>query len=212
MRRLPLALLALALCAPAFGAREPAGLPPGLTRTRLQTLLQRFVDAEYMKAFRHLGDERDFDHGHLLFDAKTHKPAAILYHTQELAYYQPPGSPFGFVDPAARNWLQWIGDGRRIENASAYVRRSYPSGGSWDWFTHMELPVLRAHHTILDKMLDGKRLGLDTSRSEQWVFTREPCARGAPRSDHSSGRASPPPMLRVTLPDRGRVCLALSRT
>jgi hypothetical protein len=177
------------------------GLPAGLDLPRLQGLIQSFVDAEYLKAFRHLGDEKDFDHGHLLFDARTHKPAAFLYHTQELAFYEPKGSDYGFVDPGARNWLQWIGEPTRIENADAYIRRDYPTGGSWDWFTKMELPALTQHHTILDKMLDGSRLGLDVSRSEQWVFTRESCP-----ADESA------PALRVKLPKGDRICLSLSRT
>lgn len=167
----------------------------------MQALLQRFIDAEYMKAFRHLGDERDFDHGHILFDAKTHRAAAILYHTQELAFYQKPGSPFGFLDPKGRNWLQWIDDPGRIENAAAYARKDYPRTGSWEWFTKMELPALELHHTVLAKMLDGKRLGLDTENSEQWVFTREACP-----------VRPQPSTLFVTLPTRQRVCLALSRT
>ncbi len=197
----PLALLAafLCVCAPLRAQEPSAPLPAPLDQARLQRMLQDFVDTEYLKAFRHLGDERDFDHGHLLFDARTHEPAAILYHTQELAYYEPKGSAYGFVDASARNWIQWIAQPGRIENADRYVRALYPSGGAWDWFTKMELPGLRQHRTILYKMLDPKLLGFDDTRTEQWVFTRESCSSAAG-------------LLRVVLPTREPICLSLSKT
>lgn len=190
------ALLAAALAAASRteALQTPARIPRGLDRAALEGLLQGFVDAAHGRAFRHLGDERDFDHGHFLFGAGG-EPRAVLYHTQELAMYEPAGSPFGWLDRGGRNWLQWLDDGR-VENADAYVRASYPAGAEWEWFRRKELPGLLAHHTILPKMLDGERLGLDVSRAQQWVFTRASC-----RSEAS---------LRIRLPDGERVCLALS--
>jgi hypothetical protein len=185
--------------APAAGFAS-LGLPAALSKTRLQALLQGFVDLGYGRSFRHLGDERDFDHGHLLLDARTKAPLAILYHTQELA--QAAATPdYGYIDPGARNWIQWL-DGR-VENASAYERSSYPRSGLWDWFVARELPKLRSRHTITDKMLDPARLGAQSelAPSLQWTFTRVDCGATAP--DDASN------VIRVALPDRTPVCLSL---
>ncbi len=201
-RRLLLAF-ALAFFSP-LAARAAAfadlGLPAALTRGDLESLLQRFVDRTYLKAFRHLGDERDFDHGHLLIDSAG-KPFAILYHTQELAGGRPRGSDFGYVDTGARNWLQWLDDGR-VENAAPYKRRDYPRTAAWDWFREAQLPGLEAHFTILDKMLDPARLPVDVARTRQWVFTRVACP--------DASRPPGPSALRILLPTREPVCLSLS--
>jgi len=201
--RLVLALSLLSLFSSSARAAAPfaaLGLPPALSRAALESLLQRFVDRTYLKAFRHLGDERDFDHGHLLMDASG-RPVAILYHTQELARGEPRSSAYAYVDAAARNWLQWLDDGR-VENAAAYKRRDYPRTAAWDWFRVAELPGLEAHRTILDKMLDPTLVPIDPAKSRQWVFTRVACA-AAPLAPDSSG-------LRILLPTRETVCLSLS--
>jgi len=186
--------------APASEAFASLGLPDALSKPRLRSLLQAFVDSGYGRRFRHLGDERDFDHGHVLIDARTRAPIAILYHTQELAA-QAAQADYGYIDPDGRNWIQWL-DGRGIENARAYERANYPRSGSWDWFVARELPQLRRRHTITDKMLDPTRLGAELAPSLQYTFTRTACAAAAPED---SSR-----VLRVTLPDRTPVCLALS--
>ncbi len=199
-------LLALTLCSlfsPSARASAPfaaLGLPPALSRSALESLLQRFVDTTYLKAFRHLGDERDFDHGHLLMDASG-RPVAILYHTQELARGEPRSSDYAYVDPSARNWLQWLDDGR-VENAAAYKRRDYPRTAAWDWFRIAELPGLEEHRTILDKMLDPALLPIDFAKTRQWVFTRVACG-GTPPSPESQN-------LRILLPTQETVCLSLS--
>ena len=183
---------------PVLDARfaEPV-FPQALSRSGFESLLQRFVNQSYLKGFRHLGDERDFDHGHILFEASG-KPVAILYHTQELALGRPRGSEFAYLNPQARNWIQWIGDGR-VENASRYERRDYPRTPTWDWFREMELPGLVSHHTILDKMLDPALLPVDVAKTRQWVFTRVPCSASPASKD-----------LRILLPTQEPVCLALS--
>jgi hypothetical protein len=198
--------LSLVLVGPAqsggvAGARfAELGFPAALGRMELESLLQRFVDRSYLKGFRHLGDERDFDHGHLLFDPSG-KPLAILYHTQELAQSQPLGGEFAYLNPDARNWIQWLDDGR-VENAVRYKRRDYPRTAAWDWFRAAELPGLEGHHTILDKMLDPALLHVDVAKTKQWVFTRVPCTAVPPSTD-SKG-------LRILLPTKEAVCLALS--
>lgn len=167
---MPLALLLVVLLRPAFGT--PAAFP--LTTSEAQTLLQRFADAGYRKAFRHLGDRRDFDHGHLLLDPAG-KPRAILYHTQELGLYET--GEFASFDPTSRNWLQWVDTGT-VEKADRYERQEYPPTGPWRAFVLTELPGLRAHGTITDRMLDPERLGFTVATSVQWVFTRRACAEG----------------------------------
>ena len=176
-----------------------------MSRAAFQGLLQRFVSQEYLKGFKHLGDERDFDHGHFLFDAQS-KLVAILYHTQELAGDHRPGSDFGYIDPGARNWIQWVNDGR-VENAARYQRRDYPSTATWDYFRVLELPALESHHTVLPKMLDPK-LGIEPAKTEQWVFTRVRCE-NAPTSASASAASGD---LRVVLPNKEEVCLSLSAT
>jgi hypothetical protein len=170
-------------------------LPRMVGKERLQALLQAFVDRAYGKAFRHLGEERDFDHGHFLFasDAPDAAPVAILYHTQELAYYEPPRSDYGWLDPEARNWVQWLDDGR-IENAKGLQSADAPRG----------LPVdeaaLRSHHTILAQMLRPGLFGGHAPRSRQVVFTKAPCP----------AAGSDPSLMEVRLPSAERVCLSLS--
>lgn len=156
------------------------------------------MNAAFQKAFRHLGDERDFDHGHVLH-APGGRPVAILYHTQELALYHKRDAPFGYIDPKGRNWIQWIDEGR-IENANKYVRRAYPDSARWRLFEKNELPGLLRHKTVTDRMLDPALLGVEISASRQWVFTRVSCP-----ADGS------PSVIGVVLPDtRERVCLSLS--
>jgi hypothetical protein len=177
------------------------GLPAAVSKARLEALLQSFVDAAYGRGFRHLGDERDFDHGHLLLNAKTLAPVAILYHTQELAHAAKTPD-FGYLDASARNWIQWL-DGRGIENADRYVRTEYPRTAAWNWFVAADLPKLRARRTITDKMLDPDRLGAELApASLQWTFTRTDC--GPARTDADSN------VIGVVLPDRTPVCLSLS--
>ena len=162
----------------------------------LQGLLQSFVSSEYGRGFRHLGDERDFDHGHVLYAAGATRPTAILYHTQELAHQG--AADFGYVNPDARNWLQWV-DGGAVVNAAAFERREYPATASWEWFKLRRLPALTARRTIVEEMLDPRRLGFSPAVSRQWTFTKADCAASAGVSSRIS----------VRLPSGEDVCLAL---
>lgn len=188
----------LALCLLAAPLR---GTASALGKAEFQHLLQGFVGQEYRKGFRHIGDERDFDHGHVLSGADGN-PVAIMWHTQELALYEPAGGEYGYLNPQGRNWIQWIADGR-VENANRYQRKSYPSGAAWDWFRLSELPALTKNHTILDKMLDPELVSVDPERTVQYVFTRVDCARATDRPGDSE--------MKVVLPTNEPVCLALSR-
>lgn len=170
-------------------------------KAKFQALLQDFVGQAYQKGFRHLGDERDFDHGHILSGADGHA-VAVMWHTQELALHEPAGGEFGYIDPRGRNWLQWISSGR-VENAERFERKSYPAGAAWDWFRTSELPGLRKNRTILDKMLDPALVSIDPEKTVQYVFTRIDCA-GASLAPDSAN-------MRVLLPTREAVCLSLSQ-
>lgn len=174
-----------------------------LSATEFQNLLQRFVDKAYLKAFRHLGDERDFDHGHILYDPRSNRPQAILYHTQEMAKGYPRSSEYGYVDPDARNWIQWIHEDK-IENAVGYQRKNFPRSAFWAWFVERRLPTLRSYHTIIDKMLDPALVGAQTEHSLQWVFTRIDCSR---TSSAPLKQGNP---IDITLPTGEVVCLTLS--
>jgi hypothetical protein len=178
-------------------AKAPAGaldLPSAFSKREFQSLLQRFVDEQYRKSFSRLGEEADFDHGHLLFDAKSpQRPVAILYHTQEL-------SPDPALDPQARNWIQWVDRGT-VENAARYERKAYPTSVAWEWFQRKDLPALRQRHTILDKMLDPELLGAQVAESRQWIFSRIECG---PEQDQPGADVA-----RIVLPAGEKVCLAL---
>jgi len=191
-------IISLELAGISPAAAQPMRFPPGLGRPEFQTLLQRFVNEQYLKSFRRLGVEEDFDHAHLLFDSKSPgRPIAILYHTQELSHD-------ASMDPRARNWLQWVGRGT-VEDASRYERKAYPHTASWEWFIQRDLAALRQHHTILDKMLDPALLGIAVPESRQWVFTRVDCGNAVPSRSGSD-------LIRVVLPSGPAVCLALSQT
>jgi hypothetical protein len=202
---------------PAPSPARFASLPPApvFGPQEFRSLLQRFVNEHYLKNFKRLGVEEDFDHGHLLFDPRSpQRPVAILYHTQEL-------STDASLDPR-RNWLQWVDRGD-IEDAARYERKTYPHSASWDWFLQRELPALRQRHTILDKMLDPALLGADVSQSRQWVFTRVQCGGGADATPAlrpsgsalgATGGALPTgsSLIQVVLPAGTPVCLSLSQT
>ena len=191
-------LAVLLFCWPLLGAGiGPKPMLP-VPKMEFQALLQKFVDQMYMKGFRHLGDERDFDHGHFLYNGES-KAIAILYHTQELADQNTADSGFGYIDPSGRNWIQWLGEGR-IENAQRYLRKTYPATATWDWFREFELPGLSKHHTILDKMLDPSLVSLDVTKTSQWVFTKIPCAQAPSAGDE----------IQILLPTNEKVCLVLS--
>ncbi|MFA6004443.1 MAG: hypothetical protein WC881_10280 [Elusimicrobiota bacterium] len=195
MPRLRTALFCLISFLPLSGSSQPGASAP-FSKQEFSGLLQRFVDQQYLKSFARLGEESDFDHGHLLFTAGSQsRPIAILYHTQELSHYDS-------MDPRARNWLQWL-DNDAIDDAARYERRQYPHSASWEWFVQVELGRLHKRNTVLDKMLDPALLGADISESRQWVFSRVAC-RPEPASESSP--------IRIVLPSGQAVCLDVSQS
>lgn len=178
-------LLSFVLLLAPVGARPAPEVP--FDRGAFQVLLQRFVNERAGRSFRRLGDERDFDHVHLLAASAGGRPRALLYHTQELAD--------GSLDPGGRNWLQWTDSGV-VENAAAYQRRAYPRTPSWNLFRARELPIYLERGTIVQEMLEPARLGFAPAESRQWTFA-------------GTGCASPDFLLAIRLPAGGRACLTL---
>lgn len=141
-----------------------------LSKEEFRSLIQEATDAMYLKGFRYLGDPRDFDHGHLLYsdDLPSNPDAmppvvALLYHTQENAFdyhLNDPGSRFDYVDPWARNWVQWV-DSKKVANAKDYV----PKDLDYDYELN--------HFTIHEFMLDSGLLNLRLSKkySKQFLFS-----------------------------------------
>lgn len=182
-------------------AKEPFGrswpLPEEFTPERLKKLLQLFSDQTFGAAFRVIGDENDFFHGHILWTADEltsqgrMKPVAILYHTQEEAYSAHWGTKrstrdevasaeFDYLDVRTRNWLQWLSpdpdlDGIRIENARDYVLAAKKDPNI---FFGDNVPVEREHFTIHGRWLDPAKLGVKIIGEMQWEFYKSPCEVG----------------------------------
>lgn len=179
-------------------AKEPFGrawpLPEEFSADRLQRLLQLFADQTLGTAFRVIGDENDFFHGHILWTADElttegrMKPVAILYHTQEEAYSahwrtnrstrnEPAAVEFDYLDVRTRNWLQWLSsdpaqDGVRIENARDYVLAAKKNP---EIFYGENIPVEREHFTIHGRWLDPEKLGVGLIGEMQWEFYKAEC-------------------------------------
>jgi len=187
---------------------ERAGLP--LPKGELRSMLQRFVDHAYLKGFRHLGDGKDFDHGHALYDAASaaENLVAILYHTQEAAYAhhrKDPGGRYDYLDPDARNWIQWMDPGRPIENASRYRYAEKPA--DWEDETMGSWSGAVEHRTIHHTMLDPRRFGYLVESPfpfAQFFFTRVDCDL-LPAERPADGND-----VEIALPTGERVCLLLS--
>lgn len=187
------------------------GFPKGFSKELLHSMLQRVIDAAYGKGFRYLGDEYDFNHGHILFpkDSFGKNPVGILYHTQEYAYFYHrslPGHAYDYLDPGARNWIQWTDASRPVENAYPYARKSYPDTPEWSSVRDM-LPAFQAHYTVVTGMLDPELVGTDLGKNDyQWFFPRIDCP--------PDGRTFPSGSngVEVRLPTGEKACLALEST
>lgn len=100
----------------------------------------------YAKAYKYLGEEKDFFHGHVLYPVDSYPsddimrkrvkpgtaPISILWHTQESAG----DGLMEYVDKHARNWLQSIPQPADVQNACLFQKdrsTEYPCGN--DAFT-----------------------------------------------------------------------------
>lgn len=186
--------------------------PEHFDKERLKGLLQDVVKKIYFKGFRYLGDKKDFNHGHIVFIGQQDgfpKPVAILYHTQEdaLDFHQAqPGSKYDYLDRRARNWIQWLNNGK-IENAGKYERKDYPKTISWKIFVDVFLPDYKRHFTIADQMIDPKFLGGEVVFSFQWFFVKSNC-KNLPLNNAQKNLNS----ISILLPNKKRICLLLLNT
>lgn len=156
------------------------GFPKELSRDFLQRMLQAFFDQYRGKAFRSIGDARDFNHGHIVTDGTAVK--ALLLHTQEQAKNAPSGSPFSYVDAGARNWVVYLEDPTRFVNAETlrYQERPYDWPERWERQTSFNDYVYK-YKTITVMMLDPKKTGvearsfLESEKGEQLNFNKASC-------------------------------------
>ena len=168
------------------------GYPAEFTRERFEGLLQRFADQVQSKGFRCIGDLDYLYHGHILFTKDNPRATALLYHTQEGAF-----ETRDYLDPAARNWIQWLDAEKAAENAEKYVRKagaSYPGSG-WDWGR------FRDHFTISGRLLDPESVGGEVVRNVEWDFLNVDCV-GVPRPVPPDSN-----VIEIKLKDQGTVCL-----
>ncbi len=132
------------------------------SKAQLQSVLQTFVDQVHGKGFRYFGDKADFDHGHIVFrrDGGTVNPWFILYHTQENASQHVEGTKYGYLNKNGRNWIQWIQDSSKVQNAMNY-KISKPS--IWNYFTRSryndQFGELDDHYTINTEMISWEKIG-----------------------------------------------------
>jgi len=158
-------------------------LPSQFTLERVGTLLNQFSKETYQKAFRFIGVEQDFFHGHVLFertlvDGKLQlNPRAILYHTQEdahKAHWEKSIVPkYDYLNVTTRNWIQWLSedpaeDGQKIENARDYLDVTQKDPSPF-FDEHLE-PQKDLHYTIHAKNLDSSKLGFKLAGELQFEF------------------------------------------
>ena len=162
-------------------------LPSKLTHERVGNLLQKFSYQQYGKAYRYLGEEGDFFHGHLLVEERIEGEnrrliaRAILYHTQEDAYgvrwkTKAIDPKFDYLDHGARNWIQWLNDspirdGEKIENARRYIDTSRKKEIEFEDV----IPVEGRHYTIHSHQLDDQKLGFNLFGDLSFNFFKAPC-------------------------------------
>lgn len=158
-------------------------LPNQFTEERLGSLLNKFTQETYLKAFRFIGVEEDFFHGHVLFERKLQEgqmlllPRAILYHTQEDAHKahweKSIDSKYDYLNVTTRNWIQWLSDdenqdGIIIENARDYLDSSQKDPAPF--FNENGEPQESNHYTIHAKNLDTNKLGFVLAGELQFEF------------------------------------------
>jgi hypothetical protein len=158
-------------------------LPSQFPLSRIQTLITKFSNETYGKAFRYLGVEADYFHGHLLFERKEVEgtlylfPCAILYHTQEeahKAHWEKSIDPkYDYLNVTTRNWIQWLSDeenedGKIIENARKYLDIAQKDPAQFE--IEMAEPNSKLHYTIHAKNLDNAKLGFKLAGELQFEF------------------------------------------
>jgi len=161
-------------------------LPQEFHLKRVESLLNHFCEETQGKAFRYIGVEEDFFHGHVLFEKKniegkeTLFPRAILYHTQEEAHkahwLNTIDPKYDYLNITTRNWIQWLHDdhnldGGRIENAREYL--DFQQKDPNPFFDESSEPQKNHHYTIHAKNLDPGKLGFKLAGELQFEFYRD---------------------------------------
>lgn len=164
-------------------------LPSQFSNERIEKLLTLASGGMYLSGYRYLGEDGDFFHGHMLFEERKENgksvlyPRAILYHTQEDAHAAHWGErgidpKYDYLDPKARNWIQWLSDdpaldGVKIENARVYVDGSKRDPKQ---FFESKPPQKIWHYTIHSHQLDARALGFSVFSSLQFEFHTTACS------------------------------------
>lgn len=164
----------------ALNARE-------IEQSLLNKLVQEFVNIQYKKSFLYLGDENDFDHGHVLY---TREPSlnspdrlrafAILFHTQEHAFtysLSHPKGKYSYIDKFGRNWVQFFDESTQklgpLLNAYTLVKNMLPNNER----NQSSLENLRTHYTIRSEMLDEKKFPVayrfSVDFEKMYVFSKD---------------------------------------
>lgn len=156
------------------------GFPSELSRDFLKRMLQSFHDQHRGRAFRALGDARDFNHGHIVTDGTT--VGALLLHTQEQAKNAPPGSPFSYLDSGQRNWLVYLREPDKFINAESLRYRDRPADWPERWERHTTFDdYVYKYKTVTVMMLDPAKTGiaarsfLESEKGEQLNFNKASC-------------------------------------
>jgi len=161
-------------------------MPSELSLERIENLLSLFCEQTKGVAFRTIGVEEDFFHGHVLFEKKEHAgrvalfPRAILYHTQEEAHKahweKSIDLQFDYINITTRNWIQWLDDdpaqdGMAIENARLYLdeKQKDPT----PFFDEKAEPQKNHHYTIHAKNLDSLKTGFVLAGELQFEFYQD---------------------------------------
>lgn len=194
-------------------------LPSQFTLPRMQRLLTEFSNETFQKAFRYIGIEEDFFHGHLLFEKVGNGenallyPRAILYHTQEeahKAHWEKTIDPkFDYLNVTTRNWIQWLSDhdpedGEKIENAKQYLDITQRDPKQFE--VEFAEPQKELHYTIHARMLDPHKLGFILAGELQFEFQLENNKENEPYYSKLGERGP----ITITLPNGEEIKLSLT--
>lgn len=140
---------------------DTLGLPKGLTKSYLKTLLEEFSKQKKGVAFQFLGDWRDFDHAHLLSHENQLK--AFLFHTQERANIAPKGNKFSTLDQTKRNWIVFFNRPAEIFDAMMFRFDSQPSSWNVIFGKNVTWEQYAKANTVAEMMIDPKKIGFPIS-------------------------------------------------
>ncbi|OYZ18966.1 MAG: hypothetical protein B7Y39_12690 [Bdellovibrio sp. 28-41-41] len=159
---------------------DSLNLPKELTREFLTINIQYYYNQYNGVTFRHLGDWRDFDHGHLLKDP-TNRLRGVLFHTQERGNLFALDSRFHFINKELRNWLLFIDRPLMFENAIKYKYDFKPSFWNAEYEKNVTWKQYEDAGTVVELMLDPNKTGfniqpfMSKEKTEQFYFKKAIC-------------------------------------